>query len=199
MITSVLLRVIRTNEKFQSDLGIAEFFHGIYTLLLGRYLSTWKLMSFLIFLLWRVRTSKQLKPIWRSTLLREHGFWTQLVKGEECIFQIKISSPMSFAIAIHTGLTLFCWRLSQSKSCSIRSIAMTMQKQGRLRTGTSSCARAMAGKGRTHDNLSGSTTATAGNRCQSWEENTDFLIFISITMKNDLKLPTQQPSHYVII
>lgn len=146
--------------------------------------------------------SKDLKttqPHCRSTFLRDMFAWSNLVQGEEHIFQTKISSRMSFATALRTGLTLFCWRLSQSKSCSIRSIALTMRKQGRLRSGTSSGARAMAGKGRTHDNLSGSTTATAGNKCQSWKENTDFLISISITMKNDLKLPIQQPAHYVII
>lgn len=185
-------------KKNQSDLGIADFFHGIYTLLVGHYLSTWRLMHFLTFLLWRVRTSKQLKPHCRSTFLRDMFAWSNLVQGEEHIFQTKISSR-SFATALHTGLTLFCWRLSQSKSCSIRSIVLTMQKQGRLRSGTSSGARAMAGKGRTHDNLSGSTTATAGSKCQSWKENMDFLISISITMKNDLKLPIQQPAHYVII
>ena len=44
-------------------------------------------------------------------------------------------------------------------------------------------------KGHILDNLRDLTAATAGNKCPSWEQNPDFLRFMSVTMKDHLKLP----------
>lgn len=64
-----------------------------------------------------------------------------------------------------------------------------MNKQGRLGTRTPSVVRAMVGKGHILDNLSDLTVVTAGNKCHRWEQNPDFLSFISVTMKDHLELP----------